>query len=87
MGRPRKPLGQHELEGTYRQDRHGPSSTERARYKHMSTVLEDEVYDSDGRAERMLREGSAHGFHAGMDVPPDRRFSGSAGYRFEAHRS
>ena len=73
-GRRRKPLEIHELEGTFRRDRHGPRSNERATFSPMKdpiafgrTAIPENEDDLD---EQIV--------HKGIDVLPDERLLVSA---------
>ena len=71
MGRPRKPTWLHELEGTYRADRHGPRTNARATFPLMVAPPTNRIpFIEDDMDEQIV--------HKGIDVLPDERLLVSA---------
>lgn len=66
MGRPRKPLWRHHLDGTYRADRHSSAATTEEAYTSMNESSGPIVHEQSDAQARM-RQRCADGIYPGLD--------------------
>lgn len=79
MGRPRKPLWRHQLEGTYRADRHGPTAPTCEASARMTEAPDPIVHEARDAQARIRQQLAADGAYPGLDFNAfDRRLLVSA---------